>query len=242
MNIYALQTARGGSKSVINKNILNVKGIPLYLHNILHTKNVSKIKGTYISTDIPYIIDHQKIYNYKIIDRPEELKGDDASHSETMIHGLLEIEKDINAEVDILVVLLGNSIGAFAEDIEKGIQLLIDNPDADSVESVSEYNMYNPFRSLKIKDGYLDTILPQQFIEETAVKKNINDRKAAGNTYYFNGSFWIIRRQVLLNNQGLYPFHWLGNKILPLIQSNFMEVDAMWQLSYLQNLDVKIVF
>ena len=239
MNIFALQTARGGSKSVPNKNIANVKGIPLYLHNVLHAKNSKYIKNVYISTDIEVIQKQASIYNYNTIVRPEELAGDQASHYDTILHGLNSIEVDINDKVDYLVVLLGNSIGAFSEDLDNAIELLLNNNDADSVQSVSEYNMYNPFRAYKNDDGLLTTYLPQKFIKENTKLNNINDRSAAGSIYFFNGSFWVIKRDALVNGEGLLPFPWLGNKILPYVQDNYMEVDAMWQLSYLEKIDWK---
>lgn len=239
MNIYALQTARGGSKSVPNKNITNVKGIPLYLHNVLHAKKTQKIKDVYISTDIEFIKENSSVYNYKIIDRPNDLSGDNASHYDTILHGLYEIEKEINAELDFLVVLLGNSIGAFSDDLDNAIQMLIDDPEADSVQSLSEYNMYNPFRAFVSEGKYITTMLSQDFIKEKSQLTNINDRKAAGDIHYFNGSFWVIKREALMKKDGLLPFPWLGNKILPYVQGNYMEVDALWQLSYLQSMDWK---
>ena len=234
MNIYALQTARGGSKSVPKKNVAHVKGIPLFLHNVIHSKNVKSIKDVYISTDMEFIKEHSEVYGYKIIDRPEDLKGDHASHYDTILHGLENIETQINDKVDILVVLLGNSIGAFSKDLENAIDMLVQNKEADSVQSVSQYNMYNPFRAYTEKDGYLNTILPQEFIKEYSKLKNINDRNAAGETFYFNGSFWVIKREALIKNDGLLPFPWLGKNILPYVQDNYMEVDAPWQLAYLQ--------
>ena len=51
MNVYALQTARAGSKSVPNKNIMNIKGKPLYLHNVQYALDSDLIKQVYVSTD-----------------------------------------------------------------------------------------------------------------------------------------------------------------------------------------------
>ncbi|MFV8826465.1 cytidylyltransferase domain-containing protein [Alkalihalobacterium sp. APHAB7] len=239
MNIYALQTARGGSKSIKDKNITNVKGLPLYLHNVLNSQKCKSIKDVYVSTDIPFIKENAVYYNYKTIDRPDELSGDDASHHDTIIHGLNMIEDDIKEKVDILVVLLGNSIGAITSDLENAIQLITENPNCDSVQSVSEYNMYNPFRALRIVDGKLETIVSQDYIKEESKMKNVNDRRSAGNTYFFNGSFWIIRREAIVSYSGNLPFPWLGKNILPYRQDNFMEVDDHWQLSYLRYMEWK---
>lgn len=164
MNIYALMTARGGSKSVPNKNITNVKGLPLYLHNVIHAKSSKYIKDIYISTDIDLIFRNAPVYDYKTIIRPEHLCGDQASHHETILHGVCEIEHIIQERVDIIVVLLGNSIGAFSSDLDSAIRLILDDPESDSVQSVSEFNMYNPFRAYQLQNGLLNTLLPQDYI------------------------------------------------------------------------------
>ena len=59
MNIYALQTARAGSKSVPNKNIINIRGKSLYLHNVQYAQKSKLIKDVFISTDY-YIIKNNK--------------------------------------------------------------------------------------------------------------------------------------------------------------------------------------
>ena len=230
MNIYALQTARAGSKSVPDKNIKKIQGKPLYLHNILHASKCSLIKKVYCSTDCPTIKKGSSQYDFEIIDRPEHLCGDNASHRDTLEHGLLEIEKRNNETVDALVVLLGNSLSAFTEDLNEAINILDDN--TDGVMSVSEFNMFNCFRAYKKSGEYLDTFVPQKFIKENAVKKNINDKTSSGDTYFFNGSFWVCRREYITHKKGLEPFNWLGNKIKPLVQDTHMEIDAEWQLKF----------
>ena len=45
--------------------------------------------------------------------------------------------------------------------IELGIRKLKNNPEADSVVTVSKYNMYSPTRARKINDsGFLDPFIP----------------------------------------------------------------------------------
>ncbi len=230
MNIYALQTARAGSKSVLNKNIKTVQGKPLYLHNILYASNCEVIKKVYCSTDCPTIKEGSMQHDFEIIDRPERLRGDNASHRETLEHGLLEIEKRNNETVDVLVVLLGNSLSAFTEDLNKAITLL--NDDTDGIMSVSEFNMFNCFRAYKKSGEYLETFVSPEFIKENAVKKNFNDKNSSGDTYFFNGSFWVCKREYIIDKRGLEPFNWLGDRIKPFIQDVHMEIDAKWQLRF----------
>lgn len=236
MKIIALQTARKGSKSVRHKNTLPIHGKPLFLHNIVHAQESSYITNVYISTDDETICSYSNDYNFHIIHRPDELAGDLASHHDVILHSLYEIEKKEGELIDILVILLGNSLGAITNDLNDGIKLLIDNPKADSCMSVSEFNMFNPFRAYKSLNGYLETVVDQSFIIANQKHQNINDKQSAGDIFFFNGSFWICRRQAILDNNGLLPFQWLGKKILHIIQDTTMEIDAKWQVECIKQL------
>lgn len=235
MNIYALQTARAGSKSVPNKNIIEIKGRPLYLHNVMYALDSELIKDVYISTDYDTINEKKSDYGYKVIMRPNYLCQDDSSHQEVMVHGLEQIEKQTGESCDILVVLFGNTLGARTIDLDNGINMLLQNPDLDSVQAVSEYTMFNPFRAFKIEDGKLQTIVEQNFIKKNLKGKLANDRNSAGRTYFMNGSFWIIRKEVLYANNGILPFPFLGNSVGPYIQDTMMEIDAPWQIKFLES-------
>jgi len=235
MNIYALQTARAGSKSVPNKNIMNIKGKPLYLHNVLYALESDIIKDVYISTDYDIIHDKADQYGYKSIRRPEHLCQDTSSHQETMIHGLLEIEQRTGEKCDCLVVLFGNTLGARTIDLDNALGMLQNNPKLDSIQSVSEYTMFNPFRAFKIESGLLNTIVDQSFIKDNLKGKLANDRNSAGKTYFMNGSFWIIKRETLIKNNGMLPFPFLGNNIGAYIQDTMMEIDAPWQIKFLES-------
>ena len=131
-NVYALQTARAGSKSVKSKNTMYFDDKPLFQHPIEKALNSKLIKRVYISTDIYLIKRNCDNLPYKIIPRPEDLAGDDSSHHDVMIHGLAEIERMEREPVDILAVLLGNSLGAEGTEIDAAVQFLIDNPEYDS--------------------------------------------------------------------------------------------------------------
>jgi len=234
MNIYALQTARAGSKSVPNKNILEISGHPLYLHNILHAKKSNYINDTFVSTDCSFIVDNSKKHDYKIIKRPAELCTDTASHHEAIKHGLLKIEENIGEKVDILIVLLGNTMTAYPKQMDHAIDWMLENDEIDSVQSISEFNMFNPFRALEItENGNLRTIMKQQDIKKRALLDNINDKNSAGNVYYSNGSFQVCRRRAIMGT-GQLPFTWLGYRIIPYVQDVCMEIDSKWQLRFLK--------
>jgi len=235
MNIYALQTARAGSKSVKSKNTMYFDDKPLFQHPVEKALTSKLIKHVYISTDIYLIKRNSDNLPYKIIPRPEDLAGDNSSHHDVMIHGLTEIERMEREDVDILVILLGNSLGAEGTELDKAIQFLIENPEYDSVQSVSEFNMFNPFRAFTIEDDLLKTYMKQSVISRGTKIDNVNDKNSAGDIYFANGSFFICRKDVLMKRQGLLPFPWLGHKIKPWVQAVTMEIDAYWQSSVLRS-------
>jgi CMP-N-acetylneuraminic acid synthetase len=228
--IYALQTARRGSESVKGKNTLMLGGIPLFLHNILHAKRSRRVDRIFVTTDDPEIVSLAEAHDYQVIARPPELAGSEVSHHDVIVHGLLEIERKTGTVAEVLVILLGNNLGAYPDDLDRAIGWLLEDPEADSCQSVSEFNMFNPFRAYREVGGRLETIMPQDMIAASQRYKDVNDKRAAGDTYFFNGSFWVVRRRALMSKDGLLPFPWLGKRIIPLVQPPVMELDAAWQI------------
>tara|TARA_B100000287_G_C20268621_1_gene637035 strand:- start:319 stop:654 length:336 start_codon:yes stop_codon:yes gene_type:complete len=107
---------------------------------------------------------------------------------------------------------------------------MIIDEEIDSVQSVSKFNMFNPYRAYKISSSdRLKTIIDSSGI------KSANDKNSAGDVWFNNGSFFICRRDIVLSKQGASPFPWLGYNILPFRESTKMEVDAAWQLKWMRN-------
>jgi CMP-N,N'-diacetyllegionaminic acid synthase len=217
----ALQTARNGSQGVKKKNVMPLGGKPLFLHNLIHLSKSKYVGSVYFSTDIPEAGKYSEQHGFKIIDRPEELCSSTCSHYDVMLHGANEILKE--EDFEYIVITLGNSIGALPEDIDHSIEFLDENESYDSCQSVAEHNWHTPMRACTIDD---DTIVP--FIAKGSVK-NSNDRAVLGDTYFFNGSFFVIRKKSFFDNTG-FPFPWTGRRIKPIIQEQrYMELDSEWQ-------------
>jgi len=234
LNIYALQTARKGSESIVDKNLYEVGDKPLYLHNNYAAQKCPQITAVYVSTDHE-VIKKQAGYGpfgaFTVIDRPKHLCGSTASHHEVILHGLLEIEARNGEFCDILVILLGNSMGATSEELTIAIDMLKNDETLDSVQSMGEFNMFNPFRAhYKLEDGTLETVFTQEEIAKRQKLANPNDKAVGGNVYFFNGSFWVCRRRAIVARDGLTPFPWLGKKIAAFVQKpGIQELDAPWQ-------------
>lgn len=240
MKVYALSTARDGSKSVKHKNTMKIKDKSLYLYNIIESMNTPEIMDTYLTTDIPEAIENALSYGYKIIVRPDELCTDSSTHTDTIYHGLMEIEKDIETEVDILVVMLGNTINMDRYVVKNAINMLETDETLDSVITVIKINHFNPIRAyVDDGNGYINTFLNQDYIGDFLSKKHLSDKNAMGDILFQNG-LWIIRRRAIINaiqKQGLLPFQWFGNKIKYIIQDpSLQEIDDIYQINLIKDI------
>jgi hypothetical protein len=140
-------------------------------------------------------------------------------------------------QAEILVILFGNTLGARPQDVDSAIQQMLEDESIDSFQSVSEFNMFTPIRAMREgDDGNLTTIMDQDAVKSVG-QGCLNDRNAAGRVLFFNGSFWVCRRRAILDQcgGGLEPFPWLGKNVRALHQPTIMEIDAPWQLKWLES-------
>ena len=70
--------ARGGSKGITGKNLVNFNGHPLIAQSILIAQKLSCIEKIYVSTDSDQIADVSIKYGVSIIKRPKNLATDDS--------------------------------------------------------------------------------------------------------------------------------------------------------------------
>jgi len=234
---YSLSTARAGSKSVINKNIMTIKDKPLYLHNLLESLQTPEIDGTYISTNIPLVIEDAPKYGYQVIQRPEHLCQDASTHTDTIKHGLEEIEKHVQHPIEFLVVMLGNTMNMDRHIVKQALDRLKNDPQLDSVVTVIKANHFNPIRAYiqqpNQSEQLLTTFLSQEQIKELNSKQHLSDKNSAGNIYFQNG-LWILRRQTVIDSNGILPFPWFGTKISYLEQDpRLQEIDDEYQIRLL---------
>ncbi|TRX04550.1 acylneuraminate cytidylyltransferase family protein [Flavobacterium gawalongense] len=103
MKTIAIIPARGGSKRLLNKNILKLGAIPLLVHSILYAKaNSNIIDAIYVSTNDEATKKIAQEYGAKIIDRPEYLSGE-FEPTLTALQHALEVIGDSTVENVILL-------------------------------------------------------------------------------------------------------------------------------------------
>ena len=117
MNMKTIILARGGSKGIPRKNIIEINGKPLIQYTIEAAK-ASKANDVYVSTDCSAIMLESQKHRANVIKRPPNISGDNSKSEEALLH----FAKTIS--FDILVFIQPTSPLLLPEDIDKGIDMM----------------------------------------------------------------------------------------------------------------------
>src|SRR4051812_30272931 len=107
MKTVCIIPARGGSKGIPRKNLIDFCGKPLISWSIAQARNSKFISDVFVTTDIREIAQQSETFGAKIIQRPDELATDTASSEAALIHAVDEIEK--KGKIDLVVFLQATS-------------------------------------------------------------------------------------------------------------------------------------
>jgi N-acylneuraminate cytidylyltransferase len=103
MKTVVIIPARGGSKRLPEKNILDFGGIPLLAHSIKYAlANSTIVDDTYVSTDDSTIKEIALKFGAKVIDRPADLAGDFEPTVTALKHSLETINDNTIENVILL--------------------------------------------------------------------------------------------------------------------------------------------
>ena len=153
MQIIAIIPARGGSKGIPKKNIKKLNGKPLIAYSIEKALESKYINDVYVSTDCPFIAKIARIYKAKVpILRPKEISQDFSRDEEFIKHWLDYLSTSLNKIPDLIVQLRPTSPIRQIKNIEKGIEMMIENENATSLRCLS-IPSNNPFKMWRIEEN-----------------------------------------------------------------------------------------
>lgn len=191
-NIIAIIPARGGSKGIPNKNIIDCMGKPLIAHSIEYAKESDLVTSIYVSTDDAKIAEVARQYGAKIIDRPDSISGDTATTESAIEHVLNNIPKP-----DIVILLQATSPLRPKESLNKSIEKMISEK-YDSLLSLSPTHRF----SWKING---DEAIPKYDFKNRPRRQDIPESEQA---YIENGSIYIFTYENFIKHNNR-----LGGKI-----------------------------
>lgn len=158
--ILALIPARGGSKGIKDKNIINLNGAPLISYSIKEALKSKYIDETIISTDSERIAEVAKSLGGRIpFMRPDELATDQAKTIDVVLHAIKELESR-GEYYDVLVLLQPTQPLRTAIDIDDAIEYFFEKNEKGLV-SVSLVDDHPILIRTLAKDGTLTSLLSE---------------------------------------------------------------------------------
>ena len=120
--ILALIPARGGSKGIKDKNIIELCGKPLIAYSIDAAKNSKYIDDILVSTDSEKIAEVAKKYGARVpFLRPYELATDTSTTLDVVLHAIDYVNKE-EKKYDTLILLQPTAPLRKTEDIDSAIE------------------------------------------------------------------------------------------------------------------------
>ncbi len=186
----AIIPARGGSKRIPKKNLLDLNGKPLIAYSIEAGLNSKYIDKVIVTTDNTEIIDVSRTFGVDSIKRPDNISDDTASTFEAIKHTIEKIDY-----FDYVILLQPTSPLRDKNHIDEAIELR-EKKNADAIISVSEMT-HNPLWS---------NTLPKNLSLVNFLDDNIKNLRSQDlkNYYMLNGAIYICRIDKLLDEKTLF--------------------------------------
>lgn len=209
MKIVSIILARGGSKGIPKKNIIDLNGKPLLSYTI-EASNKSMVSETWVSTNCPDIKQCAYDYGAFVLDRPEEISGDKSKSEEALLHFAN------NVYFDIMVFIQPTSPMLTSNDINNGLKLM------------KEYD--------SVFSAYKEHWIPRWTKSKTPYQWNIDDRPMRQDKeelFVENGAFYITTKESLLSSGLRYSGN-IGIYEMDMMRS--FQLDTIKDLKIIKNL------
>jgi len=208
INILGVTLARGGSKGIKNKNLVEIKDKPLIFYTIKEARKTKEITNYIVSTDSSKIKKVAEKYKADVpFLRPKKFSKDNSSSASALKHALIECEKIFNKKFDYVVELMATNPLKKSKDIKSVIKIMLKNK-SDSVIAVNQLFDHHPARIKKIIKGKL---------YDFAVKEKLESRRQdlKPNAFVRSGSIYAMSRRFVMNEKRYFSGKSLAY-ILPL--------------------------
>ena len=153
MRSVGLIPARGGSKGIPRKNLVELGGVPLIVFSIVAGER-SKLDKVYVTTDDSEIEEFCETLGVSVIKRPKHLATDDALTAPVVHHSLQHLA-ELGEKYDCFVLLQPTSPFRPPWVLDRSLEILRE-PDCDSVITVKAVEGGHPARMCrKLESGHL---------------------------------------------------------------------------------------
>lgn len=189
-SFLAIIPARGGSKRLPRKNILDLNGKPLISYSIEAGLQCKYIDKVIVSSDADEILDISRKFGADTIIRPDSLAIDTATSFDVIKHTIENIEN-----YDYVILLQPTSPLRNNNHIDEAIELL-ETKNADAIVSVCEMDHSPLWSNMLPKDGSMNN-----FIRDEVKNKRSQDIDPY---YRLNGAIYISKTDKLLEEKSFF--------------------------------------
>lgn len=138
LRVLGVITARGGSKAIPGKNIIDLGGKPLIHYTVEAALSSELLDRCILSTDCPNIARVAREGGCEVpFIRPAELAQDASSHMDCIRHAINMMAEQENYEADYVMILQPTSPFRTGKDIDNAIDMIIESS-CDAVVSVTK--------------------------------------------------------------------------------------------------------
>lgn len=193
MKILAVISARGGSKEVPRKNLLNLGNKPLIAYMLEKAKKCDLIDMIICSTDSPEIASVAKSYGVDVpFLRPKELSQDRTPLISSTQHAMKFMDS-IGYTSDIVIQLSPTCPFIKIDSIQKSIKLVLSD-DCESAVSLQKIEHEHPYRARRIMDNdYFENFIQTINVEA----KQFHSRQDLPLLYCTSGGIYTRKRHLL---------------------------------------------
>jgi len=190
MNIHSIIPARGGSKGIRNKNIIDFCGKPLIAWTVEQCLSSKYVSHVWVTSNSQEILDVAEKYGAKTIRRPDDISGDLASSESAWVHAIEAIQKD--TEVDLVLAPQVTSPLREVKDIDNAIELF----QKEKYDSMFSASMAEDLFFWEESNTGLNSVNYDY--------KNRKRRQDFKEQIIENGSFYLFKPEVIQNNNNRF--------------------------------------
>jgi N-acylneuraminate cytidylyltransferase len=216
--VLALIPARGGSKGIPRKNLIEVAGKPLIAWSILHALASTRITRVVVSTDDPEIAATAAQWGAEVpFVRPADFAADHSPDLDVFRHALGFLAETEDYRPEMVVHLRPTGPVRRVEDIDAAVDLLAGAPEADAVRSVSPVHQ-SPYKMWRLcDDGTMEPLLRIPGVRDCQSQA----RQSLPSTYWQNGYVDVLRPRAVLELDSMW-----GERVLPfIVETTLFDLD-----------------
>jgi len=215
--VIAIIPARGGSKGIPGKNLIPINGKPLIAWSIDHALSSSLVDEVWVTSDSQEILNYAELMGARIIARPQEISGDEATSESAWIDAITQIQQKDN-DIKLVIGMQATSPIRNVKDIDNAITQYRQK----KLDSLFSGNILDDM-------NYWSTDENNDLYSANYDFKNRKRRQELQEKFLENGSFYIFTPEGILSN---------NNRLYGKIGCYLMGKKTMFQIDEMEDIEI----